>query len=89
LLGHNTPPLTPPRRGGEKEKNKKMKNKLDKKSRVDLMKELNLKRLSLRDIRFGVAGSKNKNVKEQKNTKKDIARIHTALKAMSDQSKNK
>ena len=43
------------------------------------MKELNEKRLSLRDVRFGVAGSKSKNVKEQRNIKKDIARIHTAL----------
>lgn len=56
-----------------------MKKEQTKKSRVDLMKELNEKRLSLRDIRFGVAGSKSKNVKEQKNIKKNIARIHTAL----------
>jgi ribosomal protein L29 len=46
------------------------------------MKEINLKRLSLRDIRFGVAGGKSKNVKEQRNIKKDIARIHTALKVV-------
>jgi len=51
-----------------------------KKSRTDLIKELNEKRLSLRGIRFEVAGSKSKNVKEQKNIKKDIARIKTALK---------
>jgi ribosomal protein L29 len=56
-----------------------MKKEQTKKSRVDLMKELNEKRLSLRDIRFEVAGSKSKNVKEQKNIKKNIARIHTAL----------
>jgi ribosomal protein L29 len=56
-----------------------MKKESSKKSRVDLMKELNEKRLSLRDVRFGVAGSKSKNVKEQRNIKKDIARIHTAL----------
>jgi ribosomal protein L29 len=56
-----------------------MKKEQTKKSRIDLMKELNEKRLSLRDIRFGVAGSKSKNVKEQKNIKKNIARIHTAL----------
>jgi len=56
-----------------------MKKEKIKKNRIDLMKELNEKRLSLRDIRFGVAGSKSKNVKEQKNIKKNIARIYTAL----------
>ena len=59
-----------------------MKNEFSKKSKVDLMKELNEKRLSLRDKRFGVAGSKSKNVKEQKMIKKDIARIHTELTKM-------
>jgi ribosomal protein L29 len=59
-----------------------MKKELVKKDRIDLMKELNEKRLSLRDVRFGVAGSKSKNVKEQKNLKRDIARIHTALGSM-------
>jgi len=58
------------------------KNELNKKSETDLVKELDEKRLSLRDIRFGLAGSKNKNVKEQKMIKKDIARIHTALKIL-------
>jgi len=48
-------------------------------SKIELMKELNEKRLSLHDIRFGIAGSKSKNVKEQKNIKKEIARIHTKL----------
>jgi len=50
-----------------------------KKSESDLMKELSEKRLALRELRFGKAGSKNKNVKEQKTIKKDIARILTAL----------
>ena len=50
-----------------------------KKSEVDLIKEFSEKRLQLRDIRFGASGSKSKNVKEQKNIKKDIARIMTAL----------
>ena len=49
------------------------------KDKVDLMRELNEKRLSLRDIRFNIAGSKSKNVKEQKMIRKDIARIHTKL----------
>ena len=57
-----------------------MSKKITKKNQADLMKELFEKQLSLHTIRFGVAGSKNKNVKEQRNIKKDIARIHTALK---------
>ena len=56
-----------------------MKKELSKKSQVDLMRELDEKRISLRDIRFGTAGSKSKNVKEQKTIKKDIARIKTVL----------
>jgi ribosomal protein L29 len=60
-----------------------MSKELSKKSKVDLIKDLDEKRLSLRNIRFGVAGSKSKNVKEQKMIKKDIARIQTALKGVS------
>jgi len=56
------------------------KSELLKKSKVDLIKELSEKRLSLRNIRFEVAGSKSKNVKEQRVIKRDIARIKTALK---------
>lgn len=56
------------------------KKELTKKSEADLEKELSEKRLALRDIRFGLAGSKNKNVKEQKMIRKNIARIMTALK---------
>lgn len=58
-----------------------MKKELKKKSNTDLTKELDEKRLSLREMRFGVAGSKSKNVKEQRNTKREIARIKTALNA--------
>lgn len=49
------------------------------KKKEDLIKELGEKRVVLRDMRFGVAGSKNKNVKEQKAIKKEIARILTAI----------
>ena len=56
-----------------------MKKELVKKSKGDLEKELNEKKLAVHTIRFGMAGSKSKNVKEQKNIKKDIARIKTAL----------
>ncbi len=50
-----------------------------KKDKKDLEKELGEKNISLRDLRFGVAGSKNKNVKQYSNLKKEIARIKTAL----------
>jgi ribosomal protein L29 len=53
---------------------------LIKKSEIDLIKELNEKRLALRDLRFGIAGSKNKNVKQQITYRKEIARIQTVLK---------
>lgn len=53
---------------------------LIKKNKKDLEKELNEKVLALRDIRFGIAGSKSKNVKEYSNIKKDIAKIRTVLK---------
>lgn len=55
------------------------KDSMAKKKTEDLLKELDEKSLHLRDIRFGVAGSKNKNVKEEKKIKKEIARIKTAL----------
>jgi ribosomal protein L29 len=57
-----------------------MKKELLKKSKNDLEKELNEKRVIIHNIRFGMAGSKSKNVKEQRNVRKDIARIKTALK---------
>jgi ribosomal protein L29 len=56
-----------------------MKKGLDKKTKEDLLKELDTKYLSLRDLRFGIAGSKGKNVKEARHLKKDIARIKTLL----------
>ena len=59
-----------------------MKKEKTKKNKNDLEKELNEKSISLRDIRFGMAGSKSKNVKEQKTIKKDIARIKTELRIM-------
>ncbi len=56
-----------------------MKKVQTQKNKIDLMKDLNEKILSLRNIRFGIAGSKSKNVKDQRNIKRDIARIKTAL----------
>ena len=52
-----------------------MKEKSDK----ELQEMLEEKRKSLRLFRFGIAGSKNKNVKEGRDTKKVIARILTEL----------
>lgn len=49
----------------------------------DLEKAVLEKREHLRLARFGVAGSKVKNVRDQRNTKKDIARILTELHARS------
>lgn len=45
----------------------------------DLSKALYEKREALRVLRFGVAGSKAKNVKEASNLRKEIARIMTEL----------
>ncbi len=55
------------------------KDQISKKKNEDLIKELDDKKLYLRDMRFGIAGSKNKNVKEQRSVRKEIARIKTAL----------
>jgi ribosomal protein L29 len=49
------------------------------KKNTDLNKELAEKRKSLREFRFGVAGSKVKNIKEARNLRKGIARILTEL----------
>ncbi|MEK7589697.1 MAG: 50S ribosomal protein L29 [Patescibacteria group bacterium] len=52
-----------------------LKNKSDK----DLQKELGDKREGVRSFRFGLAGSKVRNVKEGRDTKKQIARILTEV----------
>ena len=52
-----------------------MQNKTDK----ELEKMLQEKRKSLRLFRFGISGSKTKNVKEGNNTRKEIARILTEI----------
>ena len=54
---------------------KEIKEKQDK----ELHKLLEEKRKSLRIFRFGISGSKVKNVKEGRDTKKDIARILTEI----------
>lgn len=54
-----------------------LKNKSDK----DLQKDLGSMRESVRAFRFGIAGSKVRNVKEASNTKKQIAQILTEVNA--------
>lgn len=49
------------------------------KSKQDLTKALMDKREDFRKLRFGTAGSKNRNVKEGSTIRKDIARIMTEL----------
>lgn len=50
-------------------------------SKDELTKAIADKREDLRSLRFGAAGSKNKNVKALKALRKDIARALTALSA--------
>jgi ribosomal protein L29 len=50
-----------------------------KKSDAELMKLVNDKRESLRLFRFGVTGSKVKNMKEGKTARKEIARMLTVI----------
>ncbi|MAZ40596.1 50S ribosomal protein L29 [bacterium] len=52
---------------------------MDEKKKKDLLKNLNEKRTQLREFRFGVSGSKIKNVKEATTVRKEIARILTEL----------
>jgi ribosomal protein L29 len=51
------------------------------KSEAELLKALESSILTIREVRFAASGSKAKNVKEIANHKKNIARIHTALRA--------
>jgi ribosomal protein L29 len=52
---------------------------LNNKSKIAMLKMLKEKKEALRNFRFGIAGSKVRNVKEGKALKKDIARILTKL----------
>lgn len=52
---------------------------LQKKTNMELEKELLEKRKALRLFRFSVTGSKIKNIKEGEHVRKDIARILTEL----------
>jgi len=52
-----------------------LKKKIDK----DLNKILSEKRTELREFRFGLSGSKTKDIKKGKNLRKEIARVLTEL----------
>ncbi len=49
------------------------------KSSKDLIKTLNEKREELRKFRFGISGSKTRNVKEGRNTRMEVAKVLTEL----------
>ena len=49
------------------------------KNNKDLIKMLNEKREVLRKFRFGISGSKTRDVKEGKNARKEIAQVLTEL----------
>ena len=51
---------------------------LSKHSKEELIKLAQDKREELRVLRFGIAGSKNRNVKQARNLRKEIARALTA-----------
>ncbi|MDO8729362.1 MAG: 50S ribosomal protein L29 [bacterium] len=53
------------------------------KSKQDLIKALGERQEALRKLRFGSTGSKVRNVKGRKSTRKDIARIMTELASLS------
>jgi len=57
------------------------KNELEKKNANDLHKTLQEKRESLRDFRFSEQGSRTRNVREGRATRKTIARILTELRS--------
>jgi ribosomal protein L29 len=54
------------------------KTDLTKHTKEELMKIAQDKREELRVLRFGIAGSKNRNVKQARNLRKEIARALTA-----------
>jgi ribosomal protein L29 len=49
------------------------------KSKDDLIKALNDKRVELRKLRFGITGSKMRDVKSLRSLRKDVARILTII----------
>ncbi len=62
---------------------------LEKKSKDELEKLHGEMLVSLRNFRFSLAGSKTRNLKEGENLRKDIARIKTRIKEISNSSVTK
>jgi len=56
-----------------------MSSDLKQKNDKDLRRDLASQKEALRNFRFGIAGSKTKNVKEGMNIRKNIARVFTEL----------
>lgn len=56
-----------------------MTTEFQKKEYSDLNKELTLKREALRSFRFGIAGSKSRNVREGRGLRREIARYLTEI----------
>ena len=52
---------------------------INKMSDKELEKSIRDKRAKLSDIRFGVAGSKNRDVREARNMRRDVARMLTEV----------
>jgi len=55
----------------------KMSNEFKNKTDAELVTMLSEKREAVRAFRFGIAGSKNRNMREGRNLKREIARIMT------------
>jgi len=53
--------------------------KYESKNEKDLVKEVFEKQKALRDFRFGIAGSKARNVREGRGLRREIARVLTEL----------
>jgi len=56
-----------------------MTKELEKKTNDDLIKMLSEKRMALRSFRFAVEGSKTRNVRGGRGTRREIARVLTEL----------
>ena len=56
-------------------------SELKNKTEIDLVKTLNEKREALKNFRFGIAGSKTRNVREGRSLKKEIAKLNTEMRA--------
>jgi len=56
-----------------------MKKEIKTQTNKELLKQLNDKREAIRGFRFGLSGSKTRNIREGRNFRKEVARILTEL----------